>query len=58
MDLLDLILDRSKVVGKKYITDTRSPFRKAKEITSKGPTILISNGAPNYNQDFRINVYL
>ena len=42
-----------QVSGTKYTADIRPLFRKAKEITGRRPTVLISDGAPNYNQAFK-----
>lgn len=42
-----------QVSGTKYTADIRPLFRKAKEITGRRPNVLISDGAPNYNQAFK-----
>ena len=42
-----------QVSGTKYIEDVRPLFKKAKEIACKRPNVLISDGAPNYNQAFK-----
>ena len=42
-----------QVSGTKYIADVRPLFKKAKEIAGKRPNVLISDGAPNYNQAFK-----
>jgi putative transposase len=42
-----------QVSGTKYIADVRPLFKKAKEVTGKRPNVLISDGAPNYNQAFK-----
>jgi transposase-like protein len=42
-----------QVSATKYIADVRPLLKKAKEITGKRPNVLISDGAPNYNQAFR-----
>jgi transposase-like protein len=41
-----------QVAGTKYTADIRPLFRKAKEIAGKRPTVLISDGAPNYKSAF------
>ncbi len=45
-----------QVAGTKYTADIRPLFRKVNEITGIRPTVLISDGAPNYNQVF-IDLY-
>jgi transposase-like protein len=42
-----------QVSGTKYTADVRPLFRKAKEIAGKRPNVLISDGAPNFNQAFK-----
>jgi len=42
-----------QVSGTKYIEDVRPLFKKAKEVSGKRPNVLISDGAPNYNQAFK-----
>ena len=42
-----------QISGTKYTADIRPLFRKAKEITGRRPNVLISDGAPNYNQAFK-----
>jgi transposase-like protein len=42
-----------QVSGTKYIEDARPLFKKAKEVAGKRPNVLISDGAPNYNQAFK-----
>jgi transposase-like protein len=42
-----------QVSGTKYTADVRPLFRKAKEVTGKRPNVLISDGAPNFNQAFK-----
>jgi transposase-like protein len=42
-----------QVSGTKYIADVRPLFKKAKQIAGKRPNVLISDGAPNYNQAFK-----
>lgn len=37
----------------KFIADVRPLFKEAKEVTGKRPNVLISDGAPNYNQAFK-----
>jgi transposase-like protein len=37
----------------KYTADIKPLFRKAKEVAGKRPNVLISDGAPNYNQAFK-----
>ena len=37
----------------KFTADVRPLFKKAKEITGKRPNVLISDGAPNFNQAFK-----
>ncbi len=38
---------------RKYTADIRPLFKKAKEVAGKRPNVLISDGAPNYNQAFK-----
>jgi transposase-like protein len=42
-----------QVSGTKYTADVRPLFKKAKEIAGKRPNVLISDGAPNFNQAFK-----
>jgi putative transposase len=42
-----------QVSATKFIADVRPLFNKAKEIAGKRPNVLISDGAPNYNQAFK-----
>jgi putative transposase len=42
-----------QVSATKFIADVRPLFKKAKEVTGKRPNVLISDGAPNYNQAFK-----
>jgi transposase-like protein len=42
-----------QVSGTKYTADVRPLFRKAKEVADKRPNVLISDGAPNFNQAFK-----
>jgi transposase-like protein len=42
-----------QVSGTKYTAYIRPLFKKAKEIAGKRPNVLISDGAPNYNQAFK-----
>jgi putative transposase len=42
-----------QVCATKYTADIKSLFRKAKQIAGKRPNVLISDGAPNYNQAFK-----
>jgi putative transposase len=42
-----------QVSGTKYTADVRPLFKKAKEVAGKRPNVLISDGAPNYNQAFK-----
>jgi len=41
-----------QVAGTKYTADIKPLFRKAKEIAGRRPTVLISDGAPNYKSAF------
>jgi transposase-like protein len=42
-----------QVSGTKYVADVRPLFKKAKEVAGKRPNVLISDGAPNFNQAFK-----
>ncbi|MGA7367864.1 MAG: DDE-type integrase/transposase/recombinase [Nitrososphaeraceae archaeon] len=42
-----------QVSGTKYTADVRPLFQKAKQVAGKRPSVLISDGAPNYNQAFK-----
>jgi putative transposase len=42
-----------QVANTKFTADVRPLFRKAKEIAGKRPTVLISDGARNYDDAFR-----
>jgi putative transposase len=42
-----------QVSATKYTADVRPLFQKAKEVAGKRPNVLISDGAPNYNQAFK-----
>jgi putative transposase len=42
-----------QVCATKYTADIKPLFRKAKEVAGKRPNVLISDGAPNYNQAFK-----
>ena len=42
-----------QVADTKFTADIKPLFSKAKEITARTPTVLISDGAPNYNQAFK-----
>jgi putative transposase len=42
-----------QVSANKYTADVRPLFKKAKEVAGKRPNVLISDGAPNYNQAFK-----
>jgi transposase-like protein len=42
-----------QVADTKFTADVKPLFRKAKEIAGKNPTVLISDGAPNYSQAFK-----
>ena len=42
-----------QVADTKFTADVKPLFRKAKEIADKNPTVLISDGARNYNDAFR-----
>jgi transposase-like protein len=42
-----------QVCSTKFIADVKPLFKKAKEVMVKRPNVLISNGAPNFNQAFK-----
>ena len=42
-----------QVSATKFTADVRPLFKKAKEVTGKRPNVLISDGAPNFNQAFK-----
>jgi putative transposase len=42
-----------QVSGTKYVADVRPLFKKAKEVAGERPNVLISDGAPNFNQAFK-----
>jgi transposase-like protein len=42
-----------QVCATKYTADIKPLFRKAKQVAGKRPNVLISDGAPNYNQAFK-----
>lgn len=42
-----------QVSSSKYVADVRPLFKKAKEVAGKRPNVLISDGAPNFNQAFK-----
>jgi putative transposase len=42
-----------QVADTKFTADIKPLFRKAEEFTARTPTVLISDGAPNYSQAFK-----
>lgn len=52
-------LDQSMVADHKGVSDVRSKYHNAKEVTGKRPSVLISDGAPNlytaFNKEFYSN---
>ena len=43
----------AQILRRRIYSGIRPLFRKAKEITGRRPNVLISDGAPNYNQAFK-----